>query len=344
MLKFIDKIPSVSVVIATYNGEKYLKEQLDSIITQTYPIYEIIISDDQSTDGTMQVVEEYSNKYPYVKGFVKPIKNGLNENFMYGFSKATGDYIAYCDQDDIWLPTKIEVQMAAIENNLMCISTSRDFWNDDKDNLLQEKSFFMQKRMSLEHCILEMSMGSGHNMIFKKELFQIIDKYKIVDKTWPIDAYLGIIADCYGGYKVINNVLVLNRRLSCSVSVFIDSQSIGINRVQRIRKKIISIIKGDVDKKIRQNIHYFQNIFDTLPNATNTSHCAYLCNLYLKKGLFARLVFHKHYFQNCDLIICNPSKNKAKRFLQYLYLVYCISRVIISPKSKYWEQRYFGKL
>lgn len=263
---------------------------------------------------------------------------------MYGFSKATGDYIAYSDQDDIWLPTKIEVQMAAIGNNMLCLSQSHFFWDDNPDVYLQAKSTIITERPSVEHCIISLSMGCGHNMIFTKELYQIIKTNKIVDKFLPVDLYIGIVADCFGGYKLINDYLVLHRRLLSSVSVIVDSQSIGINSVQRIWKRIISFLKGDVNKRITHNIHVLQRIFEAIPDATNTANCAYLCNLFLKKVPFSRVAFHKQYYKNCDLIICNPSKNEVKRLFQYIYLLYKNTLYITSPTSKYYEKRFFNKL
>ena len=58
---------TVSVVMCTYNGEKYLREQMDSILAQTYPIHEIIVCDDCSTDGTMNILQEYATKFPFIK-------------------------------------------------------------------------------------------------------------------------------------------------------------------------------------------------------------------------------------------------------------------------------------
>ena len=92
---------TVSVVMATYNGEKYLREQLDSIIQQTYPIHEIIIQDDCSTDGTITIIEAYIKKYPYVKLFSNDHNVGFNQNFKNAAMRATGDLVAISDQDDI---------------------------------------------------------------------------------------------------------------------------------------------------------------------------------------------------------------------------------------------------
>lgn len=92
----------VSVVLCTYNGEKYIREQLESIVSQTYPIHELLIQDDCSTDATPLIIEEYKEKYPFIRFYRNKNNLGFNRNFWKAFEKVTGDYIAISDQDDIW--------------------------------------------------------------------------------------------------------------------------------------------------------------------------------------------------------------------------------------------------
>ena len=104
---------TVSIVMCTYNGESFIREQLDSIMAQTYPVEEIIIQDDCSTDGTFEVVSEYASRYPHIRPIRNKTRKGVNGNFFDALGKASGDYIAIADQDDIWEPYKIERQMQA---------------------------------------------------------------------------------------------------------------------------------------------------------------------------------------------------------------------------------------
>lgn len=103
---------TVSVIVCTYNGEQYLREQLDSILLQTYPIRELIIQDDGSTDGTVQIVKEYEARHPQVKVYLNEHNLGFNANFETAAMRATSDFIAIADQDDVWYPAKIEKQVA----------------------------------------------------------------------------------------------------------------------------------------------------------------------------------------------------------------------------------------
>ncbi len=110
--------PLVSIALATYNGEKYLKEQLNSIVNQTYKNIEIIVADDSSTDKTVEILKEFSQKYN-VHFFVNETNIGLVKNFERAVLLCKGDYIAFADQDDYWLPEKIEVLLNEIDENLL---------------------------------------------------------------------------------------------------------------------------------------------------------------------------------------------------------------------------------
>ncbi|MEZ7866922.1 MAG: glycosyltransferase [Paludibacteraceae bacterium] len=116
----------VSVVMCTYNGEKYLREQLDSIINQTYPIHEIIIQDDCSTDGTWEIIQEYATRNNNFRIYRNEINLSVYHNFFSAFQKVTGEYFAVSDQDDFWLPDKIKifVEYAEKSNALLFYSDS----------------------------------------------------------------------------------------------------------------------------------------------------------------------------------------------------------------------------
>ena len=108
----------ISVALCTYNGERFLRDQLDSIFQQTVPVNEIIICDDVSTDGTVDIINEYSVKHT---GIIQLYQNTETlksvKNFEKAVSLTTGDYIFLCDQDDIWMPDKVELFMKHFNEN-----------------------------------------------------------------------------------------------------------------------------------------------------------------------------------------------------------------------------------
>lgn len=110
---------SVSIIIATYNGEKYIIEQLRSILSQTVMPDEVLIYDDHSSDSTPKIIKNFIKQNGLVNwSLVENEENlGWKKNFMRGINAAKGDVIFCCDQDDVWFDNKIETMMQVMENN-----------------------------------------------------------------------------------------------------------------------------------------------------------------------------------------------------------------------------------
>ncbi len=102
--------PKISIVLCTCNGEAYLRGQIDSLLAQTYPFHELIVQDDCSTDSTGHIIRSYQQRYPErdIRFYANPQRMGFNKNFLTALQRAEGDYIACCDQDDIWVENKLE--------------------------------------------------------------------------------------------------------------------------------------------------------------------------------------------------------------------------------------------
>lgn len=102
-------IPTFSVAMATYNGERHLREQLDSIAAQTLLPCELRIGDDGSTDRTADIIAEFARSAPFpVEFHLNKPRRGYGDSFLETAKRCSGDYIAFCDQDDVWLPHKLE--------------------------------------------------------------------------------------------------------------------------------------------------------------------------------------------------------------------------------------------
>ena len=122
-------LPLVSIVICTFNGERFLREQLDSLLAQTYPLLEFIVSDDHSTDRTRVILEEYAENDKRFRLFFHEKNKGLNKNFEQAIQLANGAYVSICDQDDYWAPEKISEMMKAWRpgsNFMFCLSGKMD--------------------------------------------------------------------------------------------------------------------------------------------------------------------------------------------------------------------------
>ncbi len=168
----------VSVVMCTYNGERFLREQLESIIGQTYPIYELLIQDDRSTDATWTILQEYEAKYSFVK-VVRNEKNvGVAENFRRAFYLVTGDYIVVSDQDDIWFNNKIEHMLDAIGDNLLVASASYSITETYRKPILSISNTTVPNNvfLPLRYVALQATL-SGHDILFRKDLLSHIPEY-----------------------------------------------------------------------------------------------------------------------------------------------------------------------
>ena len=191
----------VSVVMCTYNGEKYLREQIDSILGQTYPIYELLIVDDCSVDSTVEIINVYKEKYSNIVFYQNEERLGVHLNFAKAFYLAQGDYISVSDQDDIWLLNKIERLIEKIDDCIMVASNSYMFGN------VQGKIF--KKQLNTSSIALLMKNGIvGHTVLFSKKILP--EDFSIWENRYiTYDALLGFIASANGG-----NVYFLNECLT----------------------------------------------------------------------------------------------------------------------------------
>lgn len=199
---------SVSVVMCTYNGEKFLKEQLDSILRQTYPVLELIVQDDCSSDNTCAIVEEYAEKYPFIKLFRNEKQLGINQNFFSAMHRAQGELIAISDQDDIWENDKLEKQVNAIGNKMCCAGLSAPF--------ATEKSipFTIDLRHPNRNLLRLVFVGSipGHCMLFTKDL---LDETLRLSPFFPsrlYDVTIAMVAASHDSIAYVDSVLVKHRR------------------------------------------------------------------------------------------------------------------------------------
>lgn len=109
--------PLISVVIPVHNGEKYVKEALESVLNQTYENVEIIVVDDKSTDSTLSILSTLEKRHPSLKVIEAEKQNGLGDVINIGIRASTGKYIARLDADDLMYPDRLEKQAEFMENN-----------------------------------------------------------------------------------------------------------------------------------------------------------------------------------------------------------------------------------
>lgn len=117
-----EKKPKVSVCVVTYNQEKYIRQCLQSIVDQKTDFYfEVIVSDDCSTDGTRSIISDFADKYKFIKPVLRAHNIGAFENFIQTHNQARGEYVCHMDGDDYWLPGKLQYQSGILDGNELIV-------------------------------------------------------------------------------------------------------------------------------------------------------------------------------------------------------------------------------
>jgi glycosyltransferase involved in cell wall biosynthesis len=193
------KKDKISVALCTYNGELYLREQLESIFKQTRFPDEIIVCDDCSTDSTFKILNDFCKISPVpFKIYVNKKNLGVSKNFERAISLCTGDIIFLSDQDDVWLPEKIEKVIKAFNCNKDCSYVFSDAYVVNKDlhplgyTMWESISFGKWQRESFKKSrqlkvLLKHNVVSGATMAFRSELKKIILP---ISEIWIHDGWI----------------------------------------------------------------------------------------------------------------------------------------------------------
>ncbi|AXF76366.1 glycosyltransferase family 2 protein [Erwinia tracheiphila] len=200
---------NVSILLCSYNGEKYLQEQLDSIIRQTYKNWTLYISDDGSTDSTLNIISEYQSKLPVNKlVLLEGPSKCFAENFLSLIKNPDiqSRYYAFSDQDDIWLETKLEVAVDAVKEAEKNASTEFILYGGRTRLINEHKevigcSAMFNRAFRLENALLQ-SFSGGNTMLFnhalKLKIQTLPDSISIVSHDW----YLYLICSAFGGMTI----------------------------------------------------------------------------------------------------------------------------------------------
>ncbi len=226
----------ISVCIATYNGEAFIKEQLESILVQLSADDEVIVSDDHSKDKTLEKIESIGDSR--IRIVINDSKNtGVIGNFENAIKHSKGDFVFLSDQDDIWLDNKVRCMVAELQKgSTLVLSNCRIV---DNDMITIQKSFF-EFRRSKPGLLMNLYRNSfiGCCMAFKKELKHSILPFP---RSIPMhDSWIGLSAYFQGNVSFIDDVL-LNYRMHNNYS---DTAS-GVSRyslIEQARFRFILVI------------------------------------------------------------------------------------------------------
>lgn len=234
----------VDILLATYNSEKYLEEQINSILLQIYRDWQLIIRDDGSTDGTLNIIARYIKQYPNKIRLVKDdvVCGSAKSNFFQLLSYASNDYVMFCDHDDYWLEDKVEVSLNRLKQEekklvkLIPLIVFTDYYVvDSKLNIIQEsttKNLQVARPYITLNSLLVQNYITGCTMIFNKSLYSRIGQ--VGDEALMHDWWLALFASAFGEIIYLDIPTIKYRQHGNNCVGAVDVKSI-----QYVKKKIM---------------------------------------------------------------------------------------------------------
>ena len=243
---------AVLILLASYNGEKYIREQLDSIINNSYSNLKLIISDDGSTDATLSILSEYEKNYSFITVINHDDSpHGAFYNFQNLIQfvknkKLNADYYMFSDQDDVWKEDKIEKSVLEIEKNNpekpILVYTSKEYVDEDLETI----GYNLPKEEVFDFNILHQNKTYGCTYIFNSELLNKLD-YDAPIFFVNYDHYVAFQAFLYGSVKYFPQKTIFYRQHGNNVSG-------TVNKKLSERLKIL--------KKYKPNILQYRNLIE----------------------------------------------------------------------------------
>ncbi len=306
---------SVSIAMASYNGERFISEQIDSILAQTCSDFELIIWDDCSTDNTWSILQKYAEKDSRIKIFRGKQNIGYVKNFERAIKSCQGEYIALSDQDDIWSSDHIEVLLKNIGSCYICCG-SHDYIDEygqfiGSPQLWNElKSIFVNNELRLEKMLYTENLYQGASMMLHKSFVQ---------KLFPIstntvhDAWFMFMGTCLRSFSQTDIVITHWRQ---------HSKNATENKTKRkdFWKKVANVFKG---KAVTNRYAICLELLDRLPDMSGEISVIVLKakTFYEKSVCFFYRLFHIGFFlKHSKIIIPHTRAFAFFRVIKYVFL------------------------
>ena len=248
---------SVTILLAAYNGEKYLADQLESIIGQTYKNWRLLISDDNSKDKTLKIIKSYQRKYTdKIEILENPVSFGsAKDNFFYLINNADSDYVMLCDQDDVWLPNKIEItlkRMKQLESSSsvdypVLVFTDLLVVNENQELIassFMKYSNLCGKRTGLNNLLIQ-NIATGCTIMINKSLLRLSKKHINSETILMHDWWLSLTASAFGRLEYIKATTVKYRQH--------ENNTLGAKNTRSIRYLLKKAFSGkDIKLSIKR--------------------------------------------------------------------------------------------
>lgn len=249
----------IDILLATYNGEKYLREQIDSILNQTYKNIRLIVSDDCSKDGTRKILEEYKNKDERIKVYYQEKNLGVVKNIEFLLGKVESPYYMLADQDDYWLPEKAEKSLETLKNNNADLVFGDLQVVDENLNTMYEsfndymllsrkinKYIDSYKVNYLYNCV------TGCTVLAKKETIEKILPLPTNSKYLIHDHWIGLMASLNGKLAYMPEKYIKYRQHGNN-QVGTEKISHGFKKLEQVRELFINVKLGVFGTYVENN-------------------------------------------------------------------------------------------
>ena len=266
----------IDILLATYNGEKYLKEQIDSILNQTYKNIQLIISDDCSKDNTRSILKEYEKKDSRVKLYFQDKNLGYVKNFEFLLKQVTSQYYMLSDQDDVWLEEKVEKTIQFLKNN------NADFVFGDLEVVDQNlntiyESFgdYMLLNDKIKKNINSYEVNylyncvTGCTVLSKKKFINDILPIPVYSKYVVHDHWMGLMVSLHGGKLAYMTEKYIKYRQHGSNQIGTEKISHNFTTLEQVRELFINVKLGVFGTYVKNNKKFPPSIQELNQKALN---------------------------------------------------------------------------
>lgn len=256
----------IDVLLATYNGEKYLKEQIDSILNQTYQNIQLIISDDCSKDNTRKILKEYEEKDSRVKVYYQDENIGCIKNFEFLLKQVKNEIYMLSDQDDVWMPEKIEKTYEQLENEKADLAFSDLEVVDSKlETIYPSFNDFMKLSRKIRRHINTNQLNYLYNCVTG---CTIMARKKWIDKILPLpvnskyvlhDHWIGLMISLKGKLAYLPEKYIKYRQHEDN-EVGTDKISHQFKRLEQVRELFIQVKLGVFGTYVEQQEKFSEEL------------------------------------------------------------------------------------
>lgn len=290
--------PKIDILMATYNGEKYIYEQLESILNQTYKNINIIISDDCSKDNTVNIIKEFEKKDNRITVYEQKKNLGVVKNIEFLLKKVENEYYMLSDQDDIWLPQKIEKSMEClVRTNADLVFGDLEVVNQDLKTMYPSFGDYMLLNKKIKKYINSYKINYLYNCVTG---CTILSKKIFIPKIIPIptdskyvlhDHWIGLILSLNGRLTYIDEKYIKYRQHGNN-EVGTDKISHRFKKLNQVRDLFINVKLGVFGVYVRNN-----NVFPKNMQILNNKAYEYFKDIQKKRFFNLKNwgIFHKLY-------------------------------------------------